>query len=344
MKNPSLIESLFTAAEIESIKHSEIKERRHPLSQLLFPTSDTLSFTYFNTDFALKQIKTNDYWKWIESLKERLLDTEDYTNASATLGEIRAFGYMLGTGLKVTLPSLPKGKERPEFWINPESEKVIVEVHSKQMEATEAKALAEFKNTKVTPLSKPGVDVKIKTVVPFGRPAIDEKVTENVICKLAQIKEKEHQLSKTETSILWLDFQDEIWNLGLKEDSSLPIRTWSESYWTGELWHAFYGWKGAPIFEGEQFGKIVRMRHDGRFRKPTKVDAVIIALQNATMVIENPSSLKPIKSEIWRQLQLLHRFSLELSWINWPAPNLKERLSIAEDTIKALEKEIEEGL
>ena len=122
----------------------------------------------------------------------------------------------------------------------------------------------------------------------------------------------------------------------------LPLRTTTpnNAFQSGELWYAFYGWKDAPIYEEFRldmlFGDVVKMRHDGRFRQDTKLDAVIISFSGDTIILENPYSQKPIKPWLWKRLVLLPRFNFEMSYTNWPAVNLRQRIELEEEKLKKL--------
>jgi hypothetical protein len=285
----------FDDLEIKKIENTTIKDRWHPVKRLLHPRAKFVrdDLVIYNTEIALRHILEH-HENWLMSLKRRLLDVDDYSTSSGALGEIRAFGYLLWTGVSVN----PVGNQGPYF-------------------------------------------LEHRTV-PLGRPKIGETITENAINKLASIKGKEHQMSPDETSILWLDFQDEIWDGLDTRDRVLPLRTTTpnNAFQSGELWYAFYGWKDAPIYEEFRldmlFGDVVKMRHDGRFRQDTKLDAVIISFSGDTIILENPYSKKPIKPWLWKRLVLLHRFNFEMSYTNWPAVNLIQRIELEEEKLKKL--------
>ena len=342
----------FDDLEIKKIENTTIKDRWHPVKRLLDSRarSGRDERVIFNTDIALRHILEH-HEKWLMSLKPRLLYVDDYSTPSGALGEIRAFGYLLRTGVSVN----PVGKAGSDFLLSEGEEKAFVEVHSRQSNSDEAKALENFYNK----LRKKDSHGKANQgsyflehrTVPLGRPKIRktkdgetrrETITENAISKLASIKATEHQMSPDETSILWLDFQDEIWDGLDTRDRVLPLRTTTpnNAFQSGELWYAFYGWKDAPIYEEFRLdmllGPVVNMGHDGRFRQDTKLDAVIISFSGDTIILENPYSKKPIKPWLWKRLVLLHRFNFEMSYTNWPAVNLIQRIELEEENLKKL--------
>jgi len=332
----------FNDLEIQKIENTTIKDRSHPVKRLLHP-SDIFGRderVLFNTKIALRHIVAH-HRSWLMSLKPRLLNIDDYSTSSGALGEIRAFGYLLQTGVSVN----PVGKAGSDFWLSEGEEKAFVEVHSRQSNPDEAEAQENFHNEilrNIDPHGKAnqGSYVLEHGTVPLGRPKIGETKTENAISKLASIKPKEHQMSPDETSILWLDFQDETWDCLDTRDRVLPLRTPNNAFQSGEFWYAFYGWKDAPIYEEFRLdmlmGDVVKMRHDGRFRQETKLDAVIISFSGDTIILENPYSKKPIKPWLWKRLVLLHRFNFEMSYTNWPAVNLIQRIELEQEKLKKL--------
>lgn len=341
----------LSESEIENIRNTTIKDRCHPVKRLLHPRarSGRDDRVIFNTDIALRHI-VEHHKNWLRSLKHRLLDVDDYSTSSGALGEIRAFGYLLRTGVSVN----PGGKAGSDFLLSEGEEKAFVEVHSRQSNPDEAKALENFYNKTLRNIDNHGKAnqgsyfLEHRTV-PLGRPKIVktltknpiiETITENAISKLASIKAKEDQMSPDETSILWLDFQDEIWDLLDTIDRVLPLKTHNNAFQSGELWYAFYGWKDAPIYEEFRLdmllGHVVKMRPDGRFRQDTKLDAVIISFSGDTIILENPYSQKPIKPWLWKRLVLLPRFNFEMSYTNWPAVNLIQRIELEQEKLKKL--------
>jgi hypothetical protein len=96
-----------------------------------------------NTEQAARDVlRTNQ--DWLEKLKSRLVDTSDLTNASGALGEIRAYGSLLGTAMTVkTNPTVPRKNVVPEFDVDAGDGAVIVEVHSRQLDPAQAEAVAK---------------------------------------------------------------------------------------------------------------------------------------------------------------------------------------------------------
>lgn len=332
-------------SEIERITNTTLKDRCHPVKRLLYPR-DRVERDFqviANTERALRHLRQHHpQSQWLEDLKPRLLNIDDYSTSSGALGEIRALGYILEAGISVK----PISGNGADFWVEDNQEKILIEVHSKQLHRQQSESLEKFYNDLRNEITKSdrktGWVIGEHNTVPFGKPQKHENVAENAISKLSAIKPTEHQMSTNSTSILWLDFQDEVWDLLDTVDRVLPIRTWNGAFYSGELWYAFYGWKDAPIFEEFRFDlpsflcQQVKMRHEGRFRNSTKLDAVIISFSRNTLILENPFSEKAIKPSLWKKLVFLPWFNFEYSYTNWPVADLIHRLDLDKQKLIAL--------
>lgn len=332
------LRSLFATQEIDLLKRMRRKDRRHPL-QRLFPQERDDDVTA-NTSLALETIFERDH-NWIRSKKRKLSSIDNFEAASSLLGEIRAYGSLLAAGLQ-TRPARAGGESEPDFLVE---NNVFIEVHTKQSEPSEAYALERFNLRDKASIS---VSRGIHPNSPFGAPTRDDSTTRIAIQKLAQIKqeeeEKKKQFSNLYPSILWLDFQDEIWNLIIGADAAEPVTLWNDEYYSGPLWYAFYGWKGAPVFQGEtklqRPRRIVgRMEHEGRFRRGTKVDAVVASFPRDTIILENPFSEKPVQPWIREKLARIRNYNPEYSFVNWPDGNLSKRIASEKDSLEALASE-----
>jgi hypothetical protein len=332
----------LSESEIENIRNTTIKDRCHPVKRLLYPKDrgERDFQVIVNTERALRHIKQH-HTQWLRNLKPRLLNIDDYSTSSGALGEIRAFGAILEAGISVEQIS----RKGADFLVEDNQEKVLIEVHSKQFHDKESESLEKFYNDLRNEMTKSdrntGWVIGEHKTVPFGKlEKKDENVTANAISKLCAIKKEEHQMNTDHTSILWLDFQDEVWELLDTVDRVLPVRTWNRAFYSGEFWYAFYGWIDAPIFEQFRLdtllNPVVKMGHWGRFRnstKPTKLDAVIISFSRNTVILENPFSKKAIQPSLWKKLICLPWFNLEYSYTNWPAVNLRQRIEIEQEKL-----------
>jgi hypothetical protein len=349
-----LSQGILTNAQIEEILNAPTKDRTHPLLQVKNYTERN-GVCYFNTLFAIGQILDRDI-DWLRNNSHRLCHIDDYyTSISSILGEIRTYGYLLGAGFD-TQPIPESNKSTPDFYLtHVDGSKIEVEVNSKQYHKDESKALEEFNKSKattsgseniifrehvITPCGKP------KTVIENGEPKTEENVTENVISKIASIKKDEKQFSDNCPGILWLDFQDEIWQLGLNSENVSPLRTWNDEFFSGEIWYGFYGKKGLPIFERDALENrplksSIRMRHEGRYNLSTKLDACIISFANDLIILENPSANNPLPDWFFEKITNLRRFNIQSSWMQWPEHKLKNRI---ENEILRIESLSEIGL
>lgn len=358
--------SIFEKGEIEDLQSVERRGVQHPTRRILFPSTDQDKQVAINTEAAVQHLllKRKD---WLYSLKRRLLDVGDWTSASSALGEIRSYGALLDAGFNIN--HVTKGKTRtPDFIIEQSCDRVRLEVHSKQMNTAEREAWEQFDREPVIKSDGEQIGIREHGVFPFGRPKntepkeiketeeleeIDkpeepeESTTEIVIGKICSIKQDESQLSDTETSLLWLDFQDEaFWSFG--PTSALPIGSSKGEFFSGALWYAHYGWKGAPIFENNTIELRADKRpgimpHDGRFEQDSKVDGVLVSLPRATILFENPKSPKPIKQWLWSHLPSLRWFSFEYSWVDLPKGSLKGRIEIERQRLEDLGKKATYG-
>lgn len=200
----TILRSLLTPVEIESLRTWR-DTRRHPVARLIFPREEDLA-VMANMGWALGRVMDVDP-QWLRNQKARLVATDDYANVSAVLSEIRAYGFILNAGLAIGPGPRASG---PDFFIEERGERrVRVEVYSKQWDLGEVMALREFQREGSRVKPGEGVTARVHLTTPFGGPTDRDNVTVNAIHKLTQIKQREKQFSATETSILWLDFQDE---------------------------------------------------------------------------------------------------------------------------------------
>ncbi len=335
------IRALLSTEQLATIKNLKWKDRRHPLQRLLFPQDRDEQFVY-NTAAALSLIFNRDE-RWIIAKRRHLTTVDSYSDASSVLGEVRAYSALLHCGLTVKPGSVGSISE-PDFLVEGG---VSVEVHTKQPEPNEARALEDHDAARFRSAPGEGISVRMHFYTPFGVTKRGESVTRNAIHKLTQIKQREEettqQFSDIAPSILWLDFQDEAWTLIISAQAAIPVASWHGGFYSRPLWYAFYGWKGAPVFQGEMTEPGVprsldKMLHDGRFRQDTKVDAVIASFPKDTLIVENPFSRKPIQAGLWKRLTLLPNFNLELSHLNWPQFDLRYRIEAQKATLEELAK------
>lgn len=312
----------------------------HPLRRVA--RSDETSQVRVNSEQAAKTIKVMNS-EWLDQLKHRLIDQTDHTNASSALGEIRAFGSLLETGMDVIPgPKIVESNASPEFEIKNGNSSVIVEVHSRQIDKIQKRAMAE--NRQALDLKhaadkqmaaadgekKNVVTIDIQEVFPYGEPAVGKEgdtVATNAISRVASVKGKEHQVDSSKPFVLWLDLQDEtVWGgLSVSDDHFSPIYTETKDgvVGPGVFWFALYGRKNDPLPLSKGFDYAsMPLAHEGRFNqtvngKPSCVSAFVFSLPRATILMENPVALKPIPSSFRLAMLKAPFFRLDLSILDW---------------------------
>lgn len=342
--------SVFTSDKIEFIKNSPTQYRSHPFKRILFPESERDLQVAINTEIAMRHILPDNH-KWICRLGPRLLDLKDYSHSSSALSEIRAFGDLLRCGVSVKPKPENTSENTPDFVVSNEKQQVFIEVHAKQINNEEGKRLNNFLQDPFNidggnySTQSHGISVAEYINTPFGKPTKSgESVRANFISKIAKTKQDEAQFEEDIPSILWLDFQDETWDMFPLAKAVLPIISSNGAFYSGGIWYAFYGWKDAPIFEHNSidiFYPLEKMQHPGRFENQTKIDAAILSFQRSIVILENPSSKKPVSPSLWKQICSHQWFNFEDSYMNWPSQDLPQRIESEKNKIRSIAKEME---
>jgi hypothetical protein len=341
-----LLNKVLTAEQISKIKDTQGKDRTHPVKQII-EYNERNGFCYYNTKCALNLILEDDI-KWLKYKSDKLADTNIFSSSSAVLGEIRAYGYMLDAGFNIK-PLQESNIPTPDFCVidDGNNEIIKIEVHSKQYNNEQSVALENFNNKELAFNSSQKSITSEICVKPFGKPnKAGESVTENVISKICNIKSEEGQFSETNSDVLWLDFQDEMWWSIPEANSTFPVRSWKSELTSGEFWYAYYGKIDLPIFNSLSIDEIVynkthKMQHNGRFRQQTKIDACIISLKRDLIILENPYSRNPLPEWFYTKLTKVRWFNIANSWMRWPDKNLQNRI---DNEIKRIEALYEIGL
>ena len=321
-----ILKSLLGPQGLDRVRNARHRDRAHPLSSMIHSSGANLWFYKPSID-ALQIVFEHDP-HWLRQNARRLENVTDYTEAATTLAEIRAYAALLGCGFDVK--PIPEGKRpTPDFHVQLQNRRPVeVEVYTRQLHGEETRALLYFHKQAPFQMPQSGVFIREHTVTPFGKPRPGESTTENVISKLASAKQTESQFSDSVPSILWLDFQDEPLRLFPLEEATQPVFEDRTGFFSGPLWYAFYGQELLPIFErfqprGWEFADefcpgCVMMRHEGRFRRATKVDAVVAYGTQLTAVLENPWSRTPLTDEYRQALQGVAAFAGTSSWLAVP--------------------------
>ncbi len=312
----------------------------------------------YNTEHAAKQIAAADA-SWLTAMKPRLLDTTKFSNASSVLGELRAYGYLLETGMAVRPePAVPGQKVVPEFEVDANDGPVIVEVHSRQLDGQQAQAIAQHHNTlaadhkKAVQQASAGqavVTTAVLDVMPFGAPdpaKQGDSLLTNAISRIASIKQDEHQIDPAKPFVLWLDLQDPtVWGLPISEEQLAPLYTEVKDgeVGSGALWFALYGRKGEPMIESVGCDyRIRQMLHDGRFFQtmkshggPTLVSAVVYSLPEATVLMEHPDASQPLPPNFRASLLKAPFFCLDRSLCEWSTGIVSARIDAEKKAVDA---------
>lgn len=312
-------------------------------------SSNSFGYTKHNVISALGCVKRFDY-NWLIKNKKRLLDGNNINNATAAVGELCCYGYLISAfGSNYVKEITTKNTPTPDFYVcNENGEKVYIEVNTVQINDDEFKALKDFNLHREFPANQKIV-VREHSVAPFGRKKAS-CISENVIHKLCQIKSDEEQFDNTTPSVLWVDLQEQHVNiLYNRASSSCPIMTWRETIYSNELWYAFYGEKEMPIYENYDpiynLKKTPVMRHNGRFhiKSNSKIDAVVFCFPNSTIIYENPFSKKPLPNWFIKNMFSIRWFSFQGSKINFPSNRLKEQLEVDKNIIYSFNKREDEN-
>jgi hypothetical protein len=204
-------------------------------------------------------------------------------------------------------PTVPGKNVVPEFDVDAGDGAVIVEVHSRQLDPAQARALAESlkqhraeHRVAVEEARKNGNDEGVITssaigVIPLGAPVpgkAGDSVLTNAISRICNIKKNDKQIDPSKPFVLWLDLQDPtVWGTSISKQQLAPL--YSEfrggEVGTGALWFAIYGRKNDPMIEMRDCDyRQISMLHDGRFALSANISAVVYSLPRATLLMEHP--------------------------------------------------------
>lgn len=340
---------IITLNEMKPLRDTFKDGVQHPLVGL-----DLSDQVKANTEKAASRIAQQDF-SWIQKIKPRLLDTTDFANSSSALGEIRAYGALLETGISVDANAVV-GNRHPEFEVDAGDGKVIVEVHSRQLDPKQIQAIKEQKEQHKTSVeaakerkANPDEIVSVYgpciAVMPFGTPEkMGDSVLTNAISRIAAIKAGEKQSDPEKPFVLWLDFQDlTVFGLSIPLEQLAPLYSKGQSgdVGAGALWYALYGRKCDPMIQMQSldYGTIL-MLHDGKFEQSKKVSAVVYSMPRTTILMEHPSPTHRIPPSFRASLLKLPFSDLNLSICEWEPGLVQSRLDlerkVVEATVKAL--------
>lgn len=243
------------------------------------------------------------------------------------LGEIRGYGVLRSAGFKVVSVPTDDARPTPDFRITTrDGSTLVVDVATRGWDGAEVKAFAAF-NEAAVPEPGPGVTFRTHEITPFGAPRVDpetgqrkagDTVVSNTIQRLCGIKGKETQFGPDDTNLLVLDLArgDGLGLMGV--DSTFPLRSFNDTLTNGELFAAFYGRRGMPVYENRPLtwgsGGMEPLGHDGRFRQGSKLSGVLVICRDGVALLENPWARHPLTKGTRRQLLETYFAQLEYCW------------------------------
>lgn len=350
---------IITPEEIQTLRAAGSGGRVHPVAALALAQGHRQ--VTVNTEMAARWI-VNENEEWLRSLRKRLLQVDDFTAASSALGEIRAHGGLLETWCSVSpTPTVAGSGVRPEFEVDAGDGPVIVEVHSRQLDADQVQSLADHHahlmalhaakvaNGDSVSGAKNVVTTGEIAVFPTGAPVrgkAGDSVLTNTISRVASIKQNEKQVDPSKPFVLWLDLQDPmVWGIPPAEELFRPLYTESKEGWVGSgpFWFALYGRAGDPLLESRGYSyRSTPMLHHGRFFQtikshggPTRLSAVVYALPRATILMENPAAIHPLPEKFRASMLKTPFFRLDLSILEWRTGLVQQTIDIDRQIIEA---------
>lgn len=329
------VRDLLTSDDLAALWDAEpIATGRHPTWYPVFYSTPRI--VDYLSNQAVRSISENGGDKWLRALAPRLTRMDDPEEASAALAELRAYGGLLEAGFTVT-PIHETDDSTPDFEVDAGDGPVIVEVFAKHQNTAEKKLWQDIRaghtptavDRHVVQSEHNKIEITISEHHPGGAPdpkKPHDSVQANLISRICAAKGEEKQFPSDRPSLLWIDLRSfGGWPEVLRLEQCTPLMSGHHGLTSGALWYAFYGWKGAPIFE-EDFPlheRMVAMGHDGRFRlqgkKKSKLSGSIIALSEGLVLFENPWPNHPLPDRARRFAERLPWFDLAHSICNWSA-------------------------
>ena len=258
---------LLDQAEIDAINnHVDAAKRRHSAWSIINANNGRIDYRRVPKDYltneAVDLISAQQGGdQWLNRTKTRIVQTKDFEECASALAEIRCYGAMLEAGFDIQ--PVPRAKlPTPDFEYKVGNERSIVEVATKLEHDEQTKRAKEIaagrtpEGVERSSVNTKGAKAEITISVnhPFGAPNPEKEgdtTQTNAISRICSIKKKETQAASGKSAILWLDFRDlGGWPEMLTEQDTAPlIAGHGGTLTSGPFWYAFYGWKGAPIFE-----------------------------------------------------------------------------------------------
>lgn len=327
---------ILSDSDISNIWHSPKTYREHPLAPvfrcLLNVHSDNA--VLHNTEMALKQIAMRpELSGWTRSRISQSIQTDDYSSSASALGEIRAAGALLHSGINVE--AVPEcDKPTCDFKIQFDGLEAYIEVATKQMAGSTVNLLVSS-----------GSD-RERSICPGGAPDPKKKgetIGENVGHKFASIKLNAKQVPTNSVALLWVDVQDEDW-WPADITHTKPVVSFNGDFFSGGIWHGFYGSPGIPLFERQSPEERIMtdqytQSYPGLFSQHDRWSAAVLSFRNGTVVFEHPSPAAPMPDSLTKQLLMLPGADYSDWWIKWPSEQtnaLPERIEKATKELNSL--------
>lgn len=363
---PGLID-LLTPNQILEIKKYHDKARgRHPAWSVINAFDLAVDYPRSPKDFlanaAADRIGLSaEGMPWLTSTLKRVAQTSDFEEAVASIAEICCYGAMLEAGFDIRPIPTVKNAPTPDFEFDLDGSLGIVEVtakleHDEQVKLArkiaDGESLDEVERSDFE-IQGGRVDFTVSVSHPFGAPnaeKIGDTTQTNAISRICQIKAKETQFADGKPSLLWIDFRDlGRWPGVFKEEQSSPLISGHRgALCSGAIWYAFYGWKGAPVFDDHAGGgyKITPMAHEGRFSvqaaKTSRYSAAILCLEEATILLENPRAPTPLSKAQRGALTRLPWFNIHYSVAEWEKGDVDRSHALARSMIEAIRADRED--
>ena len=349
--------ALFSPAQKRRIDEAPMFwGKRHPIWMPLFGEEATLHAGHHRLDQSVKLITCRpDGASWLKAKTAKLLDEKDVNNASAVMAEIRAFGGLIEAGFEVE-PVPETDETRPDFIVRTGNQAVVVEVAAKHQDHEQDELQAGIHDaTRGQGPVPEGVRysehrgrehlIRMTESVhqPGGRPdpsKPNDSVQANLISRVCGIKGNERQIPEDMAGLLVVDFND--FGSPLTPftliDQNAPAMHWTDGFTSGALWYAFYGWKDAPVFEGDER---VKMGHDGRFRmrgeRKSKLSAVLLVMPEHVVCFEHPWATFPLAEDTRLAVARFPWFDLNHSVLEWTPGAVERRVELDCAMIKRLD-------
>ncbi len=287
--------------------------RHHPLIALILSQWKNADRVALRTNDCLKIVKAENP-QWLQRKVKKILEDGDYSNVSAMLGEIRAYGELI---CAIGNNNVKAGSSGSDFSFTVNKTIVQVEVHTPQHRTKRRKS--EGKDHVID-----GIIMKQTEIFPFGRPNREkDNIQGEAVSRLASIKKEETQFKKSEINILWLDLKDPgLWIFVFEKAQFASLSAFQKCITSGVFWNAFYAKKGTYIYDDLSIqglpSKDYQLEFPGRFWNNSIIDFVIADTHCNQIVFQNPNRDIDVPNELMRIIHCLSAFNLEFSWLDWP--------------------------